>query len=249
MNMHWRVRGWPSPSLIHAYSLTPPKGTVLDVGCIDFLQHRIANHLGLTGLKHAGVDWGELKDMPEGYLFKRADLNKELLPFDDDMFDLVVVSHVIEHLQNPVEFFGHCVRVCKPGGLLYFEAPSERSLWMPGNPYNHDDFYTLSFFDDPTHCLRVWTPQSFHRLARYYSCEVVKTGRLYSWIHRLLAPATIPFCLLTKHTLLETCVWQTIGWASFLIARKPADKRGAMPFNYYVPNRQFKIKAAPLANK
>ena len=243
MNMHWRVRGWPSASLLHAYTLLPSEGAVLDVGCIGYHQARISKHLGLTKLKHYGVDWGEPEGAPEGFTFKKADLNRDPLPYGDDMFDFVVASHVIEHLHKPVEFFGECIRVCKPGGLVYFEAPSERSLWVPGNPYfDRERCYTVSFFDDPTHVLRVWTPQAFHRLTLCYGCDPIKTGHLFSWIHRILSPATIPFCLLTKHHLLETCVWQTIGWASYLIARKPLGLKGNPPFKYFYPSRPFKIK-------
>ena len=246
--MHWRVRGWPPPSLIHAYSMVPRQGSVLDVGCLGYHQYRIAKHLGLPELKHYGVDWGEATGAPEGFVFKKTDLNKDPLPFADDTFDFVVASHVIEHLDRPVEFFGDCIRVCKPGGLLYFEAPSERSLWVPGNPSNYDQFYTLSFFDDPTHILRVWTPQALYRLARIYSCNPVKTGYLFSWIHRLLAPATIPFAWLTGNKLLETCVWQTIGWATYVIVRKPPGLSGKPPFRYYIPGRAYKIKVSSQLN-
>ena len=242
MNMHWRVRGWPPASLLHAYDLIPKEGSVLDVGCLGYHQYRISQHLGMTKLRHFGVDWGDGQDAPEGFGFRKADLNRDKLPFPDDMFDFVVVSHLIEHLDHPVEFFGDCVRVCKPGGILYFEAPSERSMWVPGNPSHYDDFYTLSYFDDPTHVLRVWTPQAFYRLAKIYSCQPIMAGRLFSWIHRILAPLTIPFCWLTKNRLLETVIWQTVGWATFLIARKPKEVTGRPPFRYYIPNRAYKFK-------
>jgi SAM-dependent methyltransferase len=240
--MNWRVTSWPPEPLLRAFRMIPEEGSVLDVGCWGCHQVRIAEHLGLTKLKHFGVDYTDIENAPPGFVFKSADLNKDDLPFPDDQFDFIVARHVIEHLQRPVEFFGECLRVCKPGGLLYFEAPSERALWLPGFPFNHDEFYSLSFFDDPTHCFRPWSPQSYHRLSRYYGCEPIKTGYLFSWIHRLLSPATIPFCLITRHPLLETCVWQTIGWASFLIVRKPADIKGKPHFRYYIPGRPYKIR-------
>jgi ubiquinone/menaquinone biosynthesis C-methylase UbiE len=245
MNIHWRLRSWPSPALIEAYKLIPLNAAILDIGCIGYHQMHIANHLGLTGARHYGVDWGDAENIPQGFTYRKADLNKTSLPFDDDQFDFVVVSHTIEHLDNPVEFFSDCVRVCKPGGILYFEAPSERSACVPSSNANPDFFYSLSFFDDPTH-KRPWPPQAFYRLARLNSCEPLHTGRLFSWIHRLVAPLSIPFCWLTGHKLLEACVWQTVGWSSYLIAKKPANIKGRAPFNYYIPGRAYAIKVKPL---
>jgi hypothetical protein len=66
----------------------------------------------------------------------------------------------------------------------------------------------------------------------------VRTDYLFSWAHRLLAPATLPFCLIFRHRLLSWCVWQTVGWASYLIARKPAQVRGQPAFRYYLPESQ-----------
>jgi len=231
------ITPWPPKPLRQAYEQIPADGRVLDIGCLGFRQVEAAQLLGLRELKHYGVDYCEPQSaLPKGFVFKRADLNRDILPFDDDSFDLVVASHIIEHVTEPIEFFGECVRVCKPGGLIYFEAPSERSLLLPGMPFNHELFHSLSFFDDPTHCSRPWTPQSFYRLAKYYSCEPLKADYSFSWIHRLIFPITLPVALLTKHRLLMWCVWQAVGWASYLVMRKPDHIKGKPVFNYYVPD-------------
>lgn len=219
------------------YRKLPADGSVLDVGCFGFGQYYTAQQLGLPSLKHAGVDYCELKDpAPPGYEFRLADLNAGPIPFGDDSFDLIVGNHVIEHMRDPVAFFGECARVCKPGGLIYLAAPSERSLLLPGFPFSHDMFFSLSFYDDPTHASRPWSPQSFHRLARYYHCEPLHAGYETSWKRRLAAPLLIPAAwLLRRGGLLEATIWRTIGWASYLIARKPDTLRGKPEFYYYIP--------------
>jgi SAM-dependent methyltransferase len=230
------ITPWPPPQIRKVYEKIPTTGKVLDIGCFGFKQVEIAHSLGLRHLQHFGVDYCSPEGpLPEGFTFAQADLNSEPLPFSEDTFDLVIASHIIEHVSKPVEFFGDCVRVCKPGGLLYFEAPSERSLWLPGMPFNHHLFHSLSFFDDPTHCSRPWTPQAFYRLAKYYSCEPIKADYLFSWLHRMLAPVTIPIALLTRHRLFMWCVWQTVGWASYLVARKSSQIQGRPTFRYYLP--------------
>jgi SAM-dependent methyltransferase len=230
------ITPWPPAQIRKVYEKLPRNGTVLDVGCVGFKQVDIGRSLGMASLQHFGVDYCKPEGaLPEGFVFKQADLSCEKLPFAEDTFDLVVASHIIEHVSKPVEFFGDCLRVCKPGGCLYLEAPSERSLWLPGMPFNHELFHSLSFFDDPTHCSRPWSPQALYRLTKYYSCEPVKTDYLISWVHRLLAPVSIPFAFITRHRLFMWCVWQTVGWASYLVARKPTHIKGQPPFRYYVP--------------
>lgn len=216
----------------------PDNGHVLDVGCFGFRQIGEAARAGKNNLHHFGVDYGAPPEsIPAGFTFRACDLNKERIPFADDSFDLVVASHVIEHLHNPVEFFGDCVRVCKPGGYLYFEAPSERALWFPGFPFKHDSFFSLSFYDDPTHALRPWTPQAFHRLSRYYHCEPVRTGYRTSWKQQLAFPLLLPLALLTQNGgMLEKSIWYTFGWASYLVVQKPATLSGQPPFRYYIPS-------------
>lgn len=220
------------------YGPLPLNAKVLDVGCVGFAQVRNAHESGRTDLKHFGVDYGDLDfEAPAGYLFKKADLNSEPIPFADDTFDLVVASHIIEHLANPLVFFEECIRVTKPGGILYVEAPSERSLLLPGMPFKFDEFYSLSFFDDPTHSHRPWSPQSLHRLTRYYSCVPIKAGYYTSWRAKILYPLRLVRALLTKNgRLLESSTWQAVGWVSYLVARKPIDLKGKPAFRYYIPH-------------
>ena len=219
------------------YRSLEPGARILDVGCFGFRQLEFTRSLGLEGLQHFGVDYNEYPELPAGFVYRRADLNRAPLPFEDDQFDCVVASHVIEHLNHPVEFFGECIRVCKPGGFVHLEAPSERALMLPGMPFKHDSFFSTSFYDDPTHTGRPWSPQAFHRLTRYYGCEPMATGYRKSWRRRLLLPFTLPYALLTRNgRMLEEVVWGAVGWASYATLKKPTSLRGAPPFTYYVPS-------------
>jgi SAM-dependent methyltransferase len=221
------------------YRLLPSDGAVLDVGCFGFRQVELAARLGLSGLSHSGVDFVDYDTVPTGFTFRRADLNTEPLPFDSDTFSLVVCNHVLEHVRDPLAFYSECVRVCGPGGLIYIEAPSERSLWLPGFPFQHDRFFSLSFFDDPTHVGRPWSPQSLFRLARYYDCEPVEVGYRMSWSKRLALPVLLPLALLGRRGgHVEQLIWQAVGWASYMLARKDPHARGAPVMNYYIPTHR-----------
>jgi SAM-dependent methyltransferase len=210
---------------------------ILDVGCLGFTQRKLALSLGRADTMHFGVDYCARVEVPDGFVFKRADLDQEGIPFPDDSFDLVVATHTIEHLRRPVEFFGECMRVCRPGGFAYFSGPSERSLWIPSYPLRPKQHVTLSFYDDPTHCGRPFTPQGFVRLARTYGCEPVRAGYDVSWPCRLGFPVLFPLAvLLGKRWLLEKVVWGSVGWVCSAIVRKPPHIAGPPPFEYDIPS-------------
>ena len=61
------------------------------------------------------------------------------LPFDDDTFDCIVTSEVLEHIQDDTSALREFVRVLRPGGTLAATVPSwfpERINWMLSNQYH-----------------------------------------------------------------------------------------------------------------
>src|SRR5208283_4697550 len=48
--------------------------------------------------------------------------------FPDEAFDAVTLSHVIEHVHDPVALLAECRRVLKPDGSVVIVTPNIRSL-------------------------------------------------------------------------------------------------------------------------
>jgi SAM-dependent methyltransferase len=223
------------PQLLRAL---PANAKVLDVGCFGYGLHRACTNAGRTDLENHGVDYSESEEKPAGFLFKKIDLNRDPLPYGEGTFDLVLAAHVIEHVRDGVGFFIECSRVLKPGGCLVLFCPSERSLSLSGMPFRHDLFCSLSFFDDPTHLGRPYSPQSLFRLAKYTNLEPEACGYDRSFVIWLLYPLLYLIAYISRDAvLLERVVWQAKGWASFLIARKQSAP-DAPPFRYYIPYRR-----------
>lgn len=225
--------------LVDLIKSAPKNGYVLDVGCDGLKQVGTANSVDRSDLLHSGIDYiDRTKDAPADFDFKVVDLNDDQIPFDDDKFDLVVASHVIEHVDDPIKLFSELIRVCRPGGMIYLEAPSERSTMLPGMPFLNDDMYTLSYYDDPTHSQRPWTPMAFHKLARYFGCVPENTKHISSKKKLVLYPLVVIYALITRSPrLLETWTWSALGWACFAEIRKPETLVGAPEFNYFIPDR------------
>ena len=57
-----------------------------------------------------------------------ANIEKEPLPFEDESFDTVVITEVVEHLlMDPVYAMNEVNRVLKPGGKVLFSVPNAAS--------------------------------------------------------------------------------------------------------------------------
>jgi len=46
----------------------------------------------------------------------------------DVFFDAITLSHVIEHVYDPLDLLGHCWRLLRPGGYLWIETPNSESV-------------------------------------------------------------------------------------------------------------------------
>jgi len=116
------------------------KGKILDIGFSllpnPFLKGEVI-----------GVDIYFPKIKPKNYSkLIKADVCKKL-PFKDNSIDTIVLSGVIEHLENPMSALREMNRVLKKGGKLLMETP---------NPYFlpviiSDMFMNLKYYFEDTH--------------------------------------------------------------------------------------------------
>ena len=83
---------------------------ILDIGC------------GFSPNKYATTICDVL-DLKDRYSDKKFVMLKgENLPFNDNQFDFVIASHVLEHVKNPNKFLNEISRVAKQG---YIEVPTK----------------------------------------------------------------------------------------------------------------------------
>lgn len=59
----------------------------------------------------------------------KCDIEKEILPFDDNCYEFVILNEVFEHLRiNPIFTISEIRRVLKPNGILLLSTPNLRSV-------------------------------------------------------------------------------------------------------------------------
>jgi SAM-dependent methyltransferase len=125
------------------YLAITAKGRMLDVGCGD------GRHLNMSetlGWKAEGVelDPGAVASTRQkGLTVHHGELTDQHYP--DETFDLVLLSHVIEHLCDPIRTIAEIYRILRPGGKMVVTTPNIES-W--GHRYFTSSWVAL---DPPRH--------------------------------------------------------------------------------------------------
>ncbi len=148
---------------------------VLDLGCGDRkrLTNRIRERVGCNLIY--GVDLSKYSD--ENIIVRKSDLNAGI-PFDDEEFDIVIASQIIEHLWNTDLFVKAVYRVLKPGGYAVISTPNLASwhnlvyLFLGKQPdvaTVSDDLYPWK--ERPGHC-RVFTATELIKLLEFHGFTI-----------------------------------------------------------------------------
>lgn len=105
---------------------------ILEVGCGtgDFLQFLCSKNLELSGSDYSNVYLDKAKERNLPVKLFKADLldDKFWLPYENK-FDSVIVSEVIEHIQNDSKALYTIFRILKPSGILILTVPAFNFLF------------------------------------------------------------------------------------------------------------------------
>ena len=123
--------------------------TLLDVGAGNHSATKIKKHF--PQCRYFGIDIvKDYNNSEEDFNLMEGFWEKDLtkLDFDDipdHFFDAILMTHIIEHLQNGDKVINALLPKLKKGGYIYIEYPSANSVNFPSKKG------TLNFYDDPTH--------------------------------------------------------------------------------------------------
>ena len=91
----------------------------------DYLADYFKTVVGVD-IDSAAIEHAKSSFSKENLSFQEADALD--LPFEDESFDVVICSHVYEHVPDPEVMFAEIHRVTKPNGACYFSA-GNRLMW------------------------------------------------------------------------------------------------------------------------
>jgi len=175
-------------------------------------------------VKGYGVDILDPSQAPEHLEYLRVDLNTEDLPYDDDMFDLIVFTHVMEHLEDPIRLGPQIHRILKPGGSIFVETPNWTTMFMPSFGIQRHKGGPHNFFDDLTH-LRPCTKQGLYEfVSRHCNLNVGKVGTVRNWFRVPLDLVLMAVAMIVrKRTWFNFGMTNAFGWAIYCTGTKAKD--------------------------
>lgn len=73
-----------------------------------------------------------------GIDFLQADISKDYLNLEERSFDLIICSHLIEHLDSPINLLSEAERILKKSGILFIKTPDIKTVkWNFYNDFTH----------------------------------------------------------------------------------------------------------------
>ena len=114
------------------------KGRLLDLGCGLAPMYELYSKYAS---KICCADWKSSED-DQSFIDAICNLNKELI-FDSNSFDTVILSDVINHLEEPELALKEIHRILTPGGLLLLNTPFLYNL--NEEPYDYGRYSIYKF--------------------------------------------------------------------------------------------------------
>ncbi len=197
---------------------------ILDIGCGNHSPVRTLQ--ALPGCVYHGLDRGswnsDAADRAACTRYFQVDLDDAIAmqELPQACYDLVVMSHVLEHLENPEEVLRRCIPLIKPGGYIYIELPSERSLRLPcalngWGPVRG----CLNYRDDTTHLAMPDITALYEMLGE---AGFVMTPARYARLLRKIVfmPLIATVCLAVKGFVPASVLWDITGFSVYITARR-----------------------------
>jgi SAM-dependent methyltransferase len=193
---------------------------ILDLGCgrgVNSFSIREVN----DDVEIHGVDILPRCEVPDFIYYQEVDIDKNRLPYQDDFFDVIIFTHVIEHLRTPLQLGKEINRVLKKGGEIYIETPNWTTIFVPSFGFHREQHFPFNFFDDQSH-LKPWTKQGLYEfLSDNCGFRVQKVGTVRNWLRVPFDFVRVPVGLMSgNRKYLISAFWNLYGWCIYGVGSK-----------------------------
>lgn len=198
--------------------LSKPSVKILDVGCgnhspsltKDFFPN--CKYYGIDKSKSYKLNKADFNSMEKFYHFDISNVSN-FKAITNEYFDCIILSHIIEHIENGEEIILLLLKKLKKKGVIYIEFPSSHSVNLPSMKG------TLNFYDDPEH-IKLYHLNELKQLLTYNGCIIIKSGIRQSLKKILLIPVFIINSYVKYRYVPANVFWDITGFASYIVALK-----------------------------
>ncbi len=197
--------------------LKSQKFTLLDVGAGSHSATKTkavysqCEYHGIDISKNYENDDADFKAMSGFYEMDLTALDFSSIP--DNYFDVIIMSHIIEHLHNGDKVIEGLLKKLKIGGHIYIEYPGQGSTKLPSMKR------TLNFYDDPTH-VRIYSVPEIKGLLEKNNCKVLRGKTRRYWPYIVLLPLTLVTETRKYGFVPGGVFWDIAGFAEYVFAVK-----------------------------
>ena len=163
-----------NPELFRIIKNYKPKGKFLEVGCAG---GALLNAARQEGYEVYGV---EFSDEAASFARQRFSLNVftgdvHSAKFNSEMFDIVYLGDVLEHLANPRETLAELRRIIVDGGLLVLECPTQtNTLFSRAGFFMYGVLGKKATVQLPPYHLFEYRPKSMTELLRLCGFSILR---------------------------------------------------------------------------
>lgn len=144
------------------------KGKTLDIGCGigDMLAFRPGT---------IGVDVNPLNvDYCNSLGLHAVTMQPDLIPFEDNSFESILLDNVLEHIDNPRPLMAEIQRVLKPHGILVVGVPGLKGM---ASDLDHKKYYSES-------ALNVLASEESFSVQRFFYTPIMKSDYLSKFLRQ-----------------------------------------------------------------
>lgn len=167
-------------------------------------------------ISHSAIERANRKAGQLGYRSHRFDLvDGNSLPYEDDCFDIVVASHVVEHVENDTELLCEIHRTLKNDGIALILIPINEKYDDPNHlhRYTSDEFLRIARAGFLTPVFKLENELLYHFVEKFYFEEYNKRWKLMGPL--IAALFNFPTSVMPFR------IYQTIDRLMMMLGRKP----------------------------